>query len=247
MLMTASSLGYIPSTLSLMRILLGTSKQFFSRARPAFRDVEAQFRRLLQTGQSPDAFTLQGLLLQQEGRADTYVLSYFNKAIDTAARNTPPIAEDQPTPANKATSAARKPRWAYEGTCHQQRGLILLRQGRTEEALASFRIVALDLNLAQGYTELAKLLPRDAPARETYLLKAAQAGNSEACRMLALEFADRAADPALPKKDRILAGNMAHEWAQINPDATARGEVEALVAERTGEVMGGKTFVRGWF
>ena len=245
--MTASSLGYVPSTLSLMRMLAGVPKQAFSRAKPAFRDVEAQFRRLVQTEKSPDAFTLQGLLLQQEGRADSSVLSYFDKAIVTAARNTPPSAEEQPKPAKKATSTVRKPRWAYEGTCHQQRGLILLRKGRTEEALASFKVVALELDLAEGYAELAKLLPRDAPGRETYLLKAAQAGNFEACRMLALELADRAADPALPKEDRIGAGNMAHEWAQINPDPTKRGEVEALVAERTREVMGGKTFVKGWF
>jgi tetratricopeptide (TPR) repeat protein len=241
MLMTASSLGYIPSTLSLMRMLTGVPKQAFSKVKLAFRDAEAQFRRLVQAENNPDAFTIQGLLLQQEGRADSSALNYFDKAIETAARNTPPSAEDQPKPAKQAV---RSPRWAYEGTCHQQRGLILLRKGRTEEAVASFRIVALELDLADGHAELAKLLPRDAPERETCLLKAAQAGNFEACRLLALDLADKAADPALPKADRIGAGNMAHEWAQIDPDPTRREELGAQVAERTREVMGGKTFVR---
>ena len=244
MLLTASNLGYIPSTLSLMRMLTGVPKQVFSRVKPAFRDAEAQFRRLVQAEKSPDAFTLQGLLLQQEGRADTYALNYFDKAIETAARNTPPSAEDQPKPAKQATPGVRSPRWAYEGTCHQQRGFILLRKGRTKEAVASFRIVALELDLADGHAELAKLLPRDAPERETCLLKAAQAGNFDACRLLALDLADKAADPALPKADRIGAGNMAHEWAQIEPDPTKREELGAQVAERTREVMGGKPFVR---
>ncbi|KAK4043497.1 hypothetical protein C8A01DRAFT_12978 [Parachaetomium inaequale] len=236
MLYTASGLGYTSSTLTLMGIIAHSPKESRARTGPVFQAVESRFKRILQTEKNPDAFTLQGLTLLSDGQPDSYALRFFDKAVEAARSIPQPSTADQPGPSKQATPAARNPRWSYEGPCHQNRGLLLLKQNRTDEAAASFRIVAHELGLAGGYAELAKLLPRDAPERETYLLRAAQGGNFDACRLLALDLADRAADPALPRAERVHARDMAYEWARLEPDAGKREEVEARVSERTREV-----------
>jgi tetratricopeptide (TPR) repeat protein len=248
MLMTASSLGYRPSTLTLMAILTRSAGETTRKFRAHIRDAESRFKRLLRTENNPDAFTLQGVLLLQEGRPESEQLLYYNRAIE-AARSIPPPpspTSDHPTPNNQTTpTTPRQPKWTYEATCHLRRGLILLKQGQTDQALASFQIVALELGLAEGYVELAKLLPTSAPERETYLLKAAQAGNFEACRLLALHLADKASDAALASDERVFAARMAQEWAQVDPDVSRREGVVEEVVERTGEVLGGRVWFRG--
>ena len=231
MLLTASNLGYVPSTLTTMGIGAQSNRlPNFSKS-PAWRVFDTHFKRLLRTENNPDVFTLQGLLLQHQGQADSYVMSFFDKAIQ-AAGSTPLSTADQPTPVKQDTPAVRKPRWTYEKLCHLGRGRLLLKSSRTEEALAAFKIAALELDHPDGYVELVKLLPQDAPERETYLLMAAQANNFEACRLLALHMADRAADPALPRDERVRASKMAHEWAAVEPDAAVREQVGAQVAEK---------------
>ncbi|KAK4151258.1 hypothetical protein C8A00DRAFT_17329 [Chaetomidium leptoderma] len=237
MLLTASILGYAPSTLTLMSILVRLNKKDFLAMKPSFREAEAHFNRLVQA-ENPDALTLQGLVLLHGDRPTATALKYFDKAIKVA-RSIPPKAVSQPEPASQDSPAIREPRWSFEGSCHQKRGLILLEHNRTEEAIAAFKIAALELDLADGYAELVKLMPRDAPERETYLLKAAQGCNPEACQLLALEMADKASDPGLSMKDRVYAGRMAREWVQAHPDPGKREEVEAMVAEKTREVTKG--------
>ncbi len=240
MLITASSLGYTPATILVMSLLAHTPSDDFRKARPTFRDTEARFTRVLQTEQNPDAFTVQGLILQKAGRPDAEALKYFDKAIAAAAAE----AEAEPTQAGTTTPAAtavRSPRWAHEGLCHQQRGLILLRQNRPADALSSFEIVALELDLADGHVELAKLLPADVPQRETSLLKAAQAGSFEAAGLYAVLLADKAAaaDSGLAKSERDVLARMAWEWTQVDPDAAKRAEFEAQVAERVAGTQNG--------
>jgi Tfp pilus assembly protein PilF len=223
MLTAASSLGYTPSTLSLIRILTQAGNVKLTERREMFRDTVARFKQLLQTGKNPDALTLQGLLLLREGN-DTYALKYFDQAIEAARSKD--SADQQLSP------AVRKPRWSYEGSCHQQRGLVLMKQGQREAATAAFKTVALELNLAEGYLELAKLLPQNAPERETYLIKAAQAGKFEACERLALDAIDKAVEPGLSQADRKYAAKMAYEWALIEPKSDKREKLTSLVAER---------------
>ena len=231
MLITASSLGYEPSTLTVMGLIVQSGRLPDFAKSPAWRLFDTGFKRLLRTENSPDVFTVQGVLLQRQGQADNYVMSFFDKAIQSASI-IPLSTADQPEPKNHGTPAVRKPRWTYETLCHLGRGNLLLKHNRTEKALAAFKIAALELGHPDGYVGLAKLLPQDAPERETHLLMAAQAGNFEACRLLALLMADRAADPALPRDERVRASKMAHEWAAIEPDAEMREQVGAQVTER---------------
>ncbi|KAK3295639.1 uncharacterized protein B0H64DRAFT_395836 [Chaetomium fimeti] len=231
MLFVASNMGYIPSTITAMGIVTQSGKQPDFAKSKTWRALETNFKRLLRTENNPDVFTVQGLVLLHQGQPDSYVLSFFDKAIQ-AAGGTSPRTADQPGPGEQGIPAIRKPRWTYENFCHLERGRLLLKRNRTEEAVASFKTAALELDHPDGYVELAKLLPDDAPERETYLLMAAQTGNFEACRLLALYMADKAADPALPRDDRAHAGKMAREWAMIGPDPEKRGEVEAQVNEK---------------
>ncbi|KAK4123078.1 hypothetical protein N657DRAFT_634288 [Parathielavia appendiculata] len=242
MLSTASSLGYTPSTLTLMSSLLDQPPESFLRFRQLLRDVESRFKRLLRTENNPDAFTLQGCLLLKDGGSALEALNYFNWAIKAAHRISPSTAVPARDPSNPTNSSSRQPRWTFEGSCHLNRGRILLEQGQADKALASFTVVALELDLADGYVELAKLLPRDTPERETYLLKAAQAGNFEACRLLALGLADKAFDASLPSVDRVRAIMMATEWAQVDPDSSQREGVVAQVEEKMTEFRR----ERGW-
>jgi tetratricopeptide (TPR) repeat protein len=228
MLMTASSLQYAPATVMLMAMLANVPKeQFLEARRTSFREVDAHFRYLLRTDPAYDILAVQALTLQKEGRPDAEALKCFDKAIQAAPRTTPPSASGSETP-----PAVRTPNWAFESICHQHRGQILLRQGRIEDALAAFKIVALELDVADGHLELAKLLPDHDPQRKTSLLNAAQAGLFEASSMLASLLADEAAAPGLSPPERQFARDLAWEWAQINPDKTDRAVVQALVLER---------------
>ncbi|KAK4239866.1 hypothetical protein C8A03DRAFT_32061 [Achaetomium macrosporum] len=233
MLMTASGFGYTPATLSLIRLLLNASDEVYPRLKAEFGDAAARFIQLLRTERSPDVLTLRGLWLLRDGHGDAYALSYFDEAL-AAARD---IRDDDADRRYTAQQGPREPRWAYEGSCHLKRGLILAKQGRTDEAIASFKVAALELDLADGYAELAKLLPRDTRERETYLLRAAQGGNFEACRLLALDMAEKAADPRLSWSDRNDAAGMAREWSQVVPDLKMREELAAQVAERARDVI----------
>lgn len=242
MLVTASELGYTPSTLMLMSVFLPLGKD--KVASSAFsKATAARFDRLLQTEKNPDAFTLQGLLLLQDGHS-TSALRYFDKAID-AARSLPPSATgDKPGLGGRGGTEFREPRWFFERACHQKRGEILLRQNRTGEALDSFRIAALELDLADGYAELAKLMPA-APKQMTYMMKAAQGGNFDACGLLALRYADLAnanfsrlpaITPLRALRTRVNFRDMAYEWAAVDPDFKKRDELQAQVVEKTGEI-----------
>jgi tetratricopeptide (TPR) repeat protein len=234
MLLTASSLGYTPSTVGLMSILSRSARRE-RLLNSSFKEAVTRFDRVLRTEKNPDAFTLQGLMCLQEGQS-TNALRYFDKAID-AARSLPPSgAYGGPEPGTRKDPTARKPRWSLERDCHQKRGELLLQQKRTDEATASFKIAALELDHADGYAELAKLMPADAKLRSIYLMKAAQGGNFEACGLLALFFADVAARPTERRRARYTLRGLAYEWASIEPDFKKRDELQARVTEKTGEL-----------
>lgn len=237
MLLTASSLGYAPSTLSLMRLLIEDPKYGTKTSSTLLRDVQARFKRLLQSSGDPDALTVQGLAFLRQGD-DAAALRYFDRAVAAAgSKGSVQTAVDYLQSGMDDGTATRKPRWWYESICQEKRGLILLRQGRREEAAAAFRVAALELGLREGYLGLGKLLPQGTPEREMYLLKAAQAGNFEACQCLALDAADKATEPGLPQAEREDVANMAHEWAWLEPDADKRGKLVSLIADKLKDVV----------
>ncbi|KAK4099064.1 hypothetical protein N658DRAFT_517665 [Parathielavia hyrcaniae] len=238
MLMTASSLGYTPSTLSLMNTLLSQRPSSFSKTRARLRDVESRFKRLLRTENNPDAMTLQGRLILKEGGSSLEALNYFNRAIEAGrpkSSNPSSSSSNEPSPSS-SSPRPRPPRWTFEGSCYLNRGSILLQQRKPDQAAAAFRVAALELGLAEGYVQLAKLLP-PAEERETYLMSAAQAGHVEACRLLALDLARRASDASFPggDGDRAYAVSMAREWVQIDPDVGQEDGVVAELEERVGK------------
>ncbi|KAL2164179.1 hypothetical protein VTH06DRAFT_3393 [Thermothelomyces fergusii] len=232
MLFTASSMNYTPSILTLMgmHVCLRDSRDGKGKMPQSWREVDARFKRLLQTEKNPDAFTLHGLSLLREGKGDAFALRYFDKAIE-AARDLPGGA--RPGPAERGAPTVREPRWTLEASCHRMRGAILLRQNRRQEAVDAFKILALELDHADGYAQLVRLLPLDPEERETYLLKAAQGGSFEACGLLALHMADKAAGSDLPPGERVVAAGLAREWALIEPDDAKRARLLAQVAGRT--------------
>lgn len=228
MLMTAAGLRYQPSIVSLMRLMVE-----FASARHMegnmYRLAEQYFRRLLTTDRSPEALTVEGLRLLREGQ-DARALEYFEQAIAAATgRRARHDAGARP----RGAVAARAPRWAYEDACYLGRGRVLARAGRREEAEASLRVAAFELDVADAYLELAQLLPPAAPEREFCLLKAAQGGSLEACSHLALDTAERAATaPELSRADRDFTARMAREWARIEPDSGKRDELLLAVARK---------------
>ncbi|GAB1320221.1 hypothetical protein MFIFM68171_10431 [Madurella fahalii] len=236
MLLTASNLGYAPSTLSLMRLVVEGPKYGTTTSSTLLRDVQARFKRLLQTSGDPDALTVQGLAFLRQGD-DAAALRYFDRAVAAGSKGNIQTATDDPQSDMGDMASTRKSRWWYESICQEKRGLILLRQGRREEAAAAFRIAALELGLREGYLELGKLLPQGTPERETYLLMAAQAGNFEACQCLALDAADKATEPGLPQAEREDAANMAYEWAWLEPDADKRGKLVSLIVDKLKDVV----------
>ncbi|KAL2260702.1 hypothetical protein VTK26DRAFT_5218 [Humicola hyalothermophila] len=222
MFMTASSLKYAPSTLTLMRMLTGYKRSEFAKHRPKFRDAEMHFRSLLQTDKSPDVLTLQGFLLLCENR-EAQALKYFDLALQTSNSN---LSEEE----IRRKIVRRKPRWTYEASCHLKRGAILSNLGRKEEAAASFRIAAYELDVPEAFVQLARLLPKNAPETEICLAKAAQAGDHEACEILALHAINKAADSRLSRADRGFNAKMAREWALLVPDPAKREDLESLLA-----------------
>lgn len=232
MLLTASELGYEPSTLSLMAQVVQDPGYDQKSLSGRFRDLHEHFKRLLLTRGGPDSLTVQGLAFLRLGD-ESAALRYFDRAIAAAGSeaNPQPITISPLGSANDR-AATRKPRWWYEGLCQEKRGLVLLKQGRLGEAAAAFRVAALELGLQESYFQLAKLVPQGRPERETYLLRAAQAGNFEACRCLALDAADKATQPGLPQAEREDMANMAQEWARLEPDAVKRRELMSLLTHK---------------
>ncbi|KAJ4420610.1 hypothetical protein N0V82_004278 [Gnomoniopsis sp. IMI 355080] len=84
MLRSASELGYVPSTLSLVRTFRSMPPHMFDRAANSlmYREANARFQKVVQAGTDPDALTLQGLIHARsvdEGK-DVKALAAFNQA-----------------------------------------------------------------------------------------------------------------------------------------------------------------------
>ncbi|KAK0621495.1 hypothetical protein B0T17DRAFT_534245 [Bombardia bombarda] len=226
MLRTASDLGYAPSTLSLMRIMLNGTEGNASKRQGYLNALAPRLRSLVAAAQNPDALTLQAIMLRKErkGQSDAAALRLFDQAIAAAGRAGKiyvPAAEILSQSDSDATgygnstigTVGRSPRWTWEVDCHLERGSILAEQGRRDEAEAAFRVAALELDTWQGYLELAKLLPEGAQDREEYLVRAALLGQTEPCLMLANAERKRSLEPGVVsrKQHELLAA----EWSRL--------------------------------
>lgn len=234
MLRAASELGYAPSTLTLFRMMMHWRKDpkyEKALASSKFRSVQARFDILVKGGRDPDALTLQGLRLMEEGDHDR-ALDCFRRATKawksdpgksappSAARPRPQVefAEDGevvlPTP--------QQPRWDWEASCVLGEADILKARGKPKEARELYRVAALELDSARGFLELANLMdgPRDGPERRKYLLKAAVSGQSAAFRELGVVEEMRAQHEGITERESTHRSLVSKEWYDLADEAS---------------------------
>ncbi|ROW12459.1 hypothetical protein VMCG_00480 [Cytospora schulzeri] len=236
MLRSASELGYAPSTLTLMRVFTSMSGGNAAKAAKSkiFLEADKRFQQLVNRGTDPDALTLQGLILAKSGGKDRNrrALDVFERAgkaweartnaeASKSADMAPPShdggGEKGPNPDEVTLPPPREPRWEWEISCVLGQASILQRQDRAAEALALYRVAALELDNPVGFWNLAQLMggPRDAPERRTYLLKAAISGVTEACRELGGLEKMAAGKEGLSKDKREEHEKMSQEWFRL--------------------------------
>ncbi|KAK4146319.1 uncharacterized protein C8A04DRAFT_9848 [Dichotomopilus funicola] len=236
MLQTASTLNFVPSTLSLIRAFEMSPASARSKSDAYLTAVDQRFRRLLQTNPSPDVYTLQGLVLFNRGYPDAQALRFFDLALREGMEHPPPPPIVPGTGAVSASEPRRRsPRWTYEAICHRHRATLLFRRKeRVEEAraeaFASLEVLAFELGDPKGYTQLAKrLLPAFTGESDGFLTRAAQSGDWEACELLAMVLSklsgskEAASELTKAKMEEML--RMAVEWVAVIPDEGKRADV----------------------
>lgn len=244
MLRSASELGYDPSTLTLMRVFTSMSGENARKAAKSkiFIEADRRFQQLVNEGVDPDALTLQGLILVNSASKDRNrrALEAFEKAgkaweakANAAASRSAGAAAPAPGggsadhggpaggegrgPDEVRLPAPREPRWEWEISCVLGQAGILQRHGRGGEALALYRVAALELDNPAGFWNLARLMggPRGSPERRTYLLKAAISGVADACRELGELERLAAGGEGLPRGRREEHEKMSREWFRL--------------------------------
>lgn len=222
MLALAMSDGHTPSTLFLVDLLTGFGTKAPDNEPLANKAILVHFQRIVTIENNPTAFTLAAIISTHEGKPPTTTLEYLDKAI-AAGRDLPegPPARQAQHPGAKgpAPTEARGPKWYKESMCHHLRGKTLLQLGLRDEAVASFEVAALELGMVTSCLELAKLLPPGDSGRETHLLRAAQGGILEACRLLERDWARKAEAEGLGERERAIARAMSQEWARVVGEA----------------------------
>lgn len=229
MLGTASDLGFAPSTLLLIRLMRQSEDSAKLTKSPLFTSAMARFRDIVRQKQDPDALTLQGLILADRDD-NAKALECFDQAVQAGSRTSDlavpeeaSLGADQEPAADAEHSSSelnvRPFRWSWEASCHIGRAKILLQRGRRKEAVNALRIAAMELDNPQGYVELAKLLPEDAPERDRYLRLAAVSGHTEACQLLGESEVEMATRPGQSKGDAREHSLWASEWFSLAGDS----------------------------
>lgn len=257
MLQTASTLGFPPSTLSLIRAFEMTPSQSTARSKADayLTAVDQRFRRLLQTNPSSDIYTLQGLILFNRKAPDAQALRYFDLALHEATDHPPPLPTVAATPDSSGSEPRRRnPRWTYEAICHRHRATLLFRQKHhveeaRAEAFASLEVLAFELGDPKAYTQLAKrLLPGFTGGGvssergytladcEDFLTRAAQSGDWEACELLAMVLVMRVAG-AVGEGDGARAGASVGENGQENKIPGSKEAASELTKAEMNEML----------
>ncbi|KAK0711495.1 hypothetical protein B0H67DRAFT_292181 [Lasiosphaeris hirsuta] len=233
MLMTASSLEYDASAITLVRLLLQTKNGLEKKSyMEIFRPAVAHFNRIVKVGDNPDALTLQGLLLER--KADNHSsLKSFERAIEAGNRSGDTYAPAQRkqapgTGTNESSSSGalqrRTPKWCWEAACYVGRGRVLLQLGGRAAAEANFRIAARELDTAGACLLLGKLLPPQ--EAEEYLMKAAFSASEEACLLLAASEREKAMNHGeLSEKEKDNRRRWAAEWFRLGRNEEAAEDV----------------------
>ncbi|KUI64731.1 hypothetical protein VM1G_00245 [Cytospora mali] len=130
----------------------------------------------------------------------------------------------------------REPRWEWEVSSVLGRAGILQKQGRAGEAVALYRVAALELDSPAGFWNLAQLAggPRDSPERRTYLLKAATSGVTDACRELGALEKMVAGREGLSKEKREEREKMSREWFRLADGEELKSIQDEAMDDETG-------------
>jgi tetratricopeptide (TPR) repeat protein len=154
----------------------------------------------------PNAHTLAGLLHARKGD-DIRAVGCLKKALQAGSGD----RKEQTHSSSRVT--LRAPLWQWEVVCYRTLGQLYAKQGRRAEALAAFKIAALELDDLASILELARLLPRGEPIRREYLLKAAMSGMAEAASLYAGEL--RQLGETSNSEDAEHYQQQADEWARF--------------------------------
>ncbi|KAK0673851.1 hypothetical protein QBC41DRAFT_265524 [Cercophora samala] len=196
MMATASALGYIPSTVSLMRILSQINDFSEARLKQPFRDIHTRFRLLARTTRDPDILTVQGLIALRE-KDDNAALRFFEQAVIAAKKDTgvmPPLLPgDSSSHGDPFFLPGRPLRFAYEKSCYYKLGQLLRKKGELDRAREAFAVAATELRHTPALVEHARLVPLGRTAeenkyREVVLVSGAVALSVEASRQMVVDL-----------------------------------------------------------
>jgi hypothetical protein len=196
--LSASALGHVPATLTLMRFLSGRGE---GKIPDAFRPVRTRFREIVSAGRNADATTLSGVFLAQEGR-DAEAMASFRQAETMGEQQTQSFE------------------WAVD--CFLGMGKLLMKQGKLDEAHEYFQRVVSPppdgLGNAQGYLGLAASVGSDDLERKyDYLLTASFNGLRESWMPL-LEMEMQRLDKVAGQQDNEAIAEherWATEWSAL--------------------------------
>jgi hypothetical protein len=220
MLATAHELDYTPSTLQLVLLQEARYPGTPSHKLAApFRSAVSKHAVLVRAGRDPSALALHAHFLSNRGDhrgAADYFSRAYRAGMALSPVPTPPHSSLSSQSGNAVVtpSAPRRQRWLLEGTTLLVHGQRLLKEGRRAEAEAAVRTAAVELDQAQAYAALAKIV-EDRGERDEFTLKAAMAGVRSACEGMARAEGERAIEVGLPEEERRMRALMAKEWAAL--------------------------------
>ncbi|KAI1809480.1 hypothetical protein GGS20DRAFT_571794 [Poronia punctata] len=235
-LFALSKRDYLPSVLS--RARLGLRQRWLFDEMGKLENMTRQIEQDETAGKKPpsssssssvaayaaDICTLRALFYAAENttQGDANALRWFRRAYEIGNNNQTRTSTD----VDEESKFDPDPDWQWKQSFALGVGAIRARRGELDKAEAAYKIAALELDTAEGYRELARLLERKiqmGKATEdetmgqysTYLLKAAISGDQEAARMLATREWRRAEEGGLSKWEDKKSRVLADEWRAV--------------------------------
>ena len=234
MLFALTVANYAPATLSVYNLSINSLESREPRS-SINQAISSSFDKLLRA-EHPDALTLHGRFILNKGN-QAEALRHFDLAIASAAKaggayavhvsespgtaKTSPKSQSASDDGTNGEGHPRDPLWAWEAACHRERAKILAGLGRTEEALKSLRIAALELADADAHLALGQL-STDSDLAHEHLVIAAQSMSRAACVGVAAREEEKASTPGLSRSARSIHRAHAKQWALLAQELPER-------------------------
>ncbi|KAI1330323.1 hypothetical protein F5Y16DRAFT_14360 [Xylariaceae sp. FL0255] len=233
MLHHLQSRGFLPSLLTMINFSFMTKMtlpmefkepldRFEANLQKVEKEIEDEPRaRDLYYNYGADLCTLRALMCAREGtaQADREALRWYQRAykIGTLYHPDPQVAAEL-TSGHGVTSKTDK-FWQLKPRFVLGLADLRLKRGELDKAEELYRVAARDLDLADGYDSLAKILAkkgkRDTEEYRQCLLKAAVSGKPDAARELAELESERAKEEGLSAWEKKKRSVFAAEWLDI--------------------------------